>query len=64
MLGFSWKLIMGVALGAVVVKESRKADGFYGWAREKFVAMLEKAQDVARTQDTPGEASREGVDSV
>jgi hypothetical protein len=42
MFGIPWRLIVGIILGAVIVKESHRASGAYDSVRAKVLASLDK----------------------
>jgi len=40
-----WRLVAGVLLGAVIVKESRRVSNYYDSARSAAIDALQKARD-------------------
>jgi hypothetical protein len=39
---FTWRILLGAVLGAILVKESRRASGAYDSVRAKVLASLDK----------------------
>jgi len=50
-----WKVILGVIIGAVLVKESNSADRFYDSTRARIVASLIKLRARSKKNNTPPE---------
>jgi len=44
MFGIPWRLIVGLILGAVIVKESRRACEFYDSTKKKTIEIIRKAK--------------------
>jgi hypothetical protein len=45
MFGIPWRLIVGIILGAVIVKESHRASGAYDSAKRKITEAAREAKD-------------------
>lgn len=56
-----WKTILGVVVGAVLVKESRRAARTYDILREKLVASVDKLR--AKTDEPDVASGDHGHDS-
>ena len=56
MFQFPWRFLIGVVVGAILVKESRGAEKLYETAREKAVSGFDK-QRMKRTEDLSMETS-------
>ena len=57
-----WRVLLGAVLGAVLVKESRKANRMYDAVRAKAMAMLDKLRPESKpgklpADDGPGSSS-------
>lgn len=53
MFAIPWRLIVGVILGAVIVKESRRVSEYYDSARKRIAEAARKAKASWNTAEPP-----------